>query len=115
MPVNAVGRHSALGVASEHACQIHCTGTFGAVKPPYGLRNLGIKIHRFSAVAPAGSDGKRNANIIVAEFVGAHGRFKTPADSGVGNDALDGRTVGILKIAGNQLGGRLCHLHRLVF
>ena len=54
-----------------------------AVKAPNGLNSQWVKIHRLTAVAPAGRNGQRDADVVGLEFVRAGGGF--PEDERAGN------------------------------
>jgi len=113
--VNTERRQPLLGVARQHGGQINRPGPFRAVKTPHGLGNGRRHVHRFRAVAPAGRHRQRDAHTGAGEFFRAGGRFRHPADAGVGDDAFHRLTVGITEGGGNQLGGGFGLRHRLVF
>ena len=55
-----------------------------AVKAPNGLNSQWVKIHRLTAVAPAGSNAQGGAHILRGELLGAAGRLLAAADGAVG-------------------------------
>ena len=73
----------------------------------------GIEVHSLAAVAPAGCDGERGADVLSREEVGALGRFCCSAYRAGRDDALKGSAVRIEHIFFDELLGSECHVHRL--
>ena len=113
--VNAESRQAFLGMGRQHSRQINSAGTFRSVEPPDRLDGVGIHVHGFGTITPAGGYGQSNRHVLQFEFVGTCGGFRHTADRGVGNDAFNGLAVGVTQIFGNQFGGGFRHSHGLIF
>ena len=87
--VDAEGGESFLRVAREHGGEIDGARAFGAVESPDRLGPVGVHVHGFGSVAPAGGDRQADADIFPAEFVLAGGGFADAADGGVRDDTFD--------------------------
>ena len=115
MTIDAECGQSFLGVGRKDGGKIDRARTFGAVETPHSLGPVGIHVHCFRTVAPAGSDGDGGSYALALKFVGACGRFGHTAYGGIGNDTLHGCAVGIAKIGGDKIGHCFCQIHGLVF
>ena len=113
--IDAEGGQSLLGMGGEHGGQIDGSRALRAVESPYGLRIVGVHVHRLGAVAPAGGDGDRRAHALALELLGAGGTLSHAAYGGVGNDALHGRAVAVAQVALNQFFHGLGQTHGLLF
>lgn len=82
-----------------------------AVKAPNGLNSQWVKIHRLTAVAPAGSDGERCAYILRCEELRALCRLCASADCTGGDDTFNRRAIRIEHIRFNQRFRGLRHCH----
>ena len=88
--IDSKGRQALLGVSREHGGEVDSAGTLSAIESPDGLGCERIGIHRFRAVAPAGSHGEGNAHILAAKLLRAGGSFRNAADTGVRNHTFHG-------------------------
>lgn len=68
-----------------------------------------IHIERFGTVAPAGGHRQRCRNILGREPLCHAGRLGTTANRRTADHALHRRTIGVLEVLRNQLGGIFCH------
>ena len=91
--VNRERGKSALCVRSHDGGEVDRAGALGAVEAPDRLGCQRVKVHRLAAVAPAGCYRKSSADVQTREFLGAESGFLAAADSGVGDYALDVRSV----------------------
>ena len=115
MAINGESRQTALGVCGQNRSQIHRAGALGAVEAPNCLDGVGVHVERLGAVAPAGRHGQRCRNILGRELLCHTGSLGTAANRRTANHALHRRTIGVLEVLRNQLGGIFCHAHRLIF
>ena len=115
MAINGESRQTALGVCCQNRSQIHRAGALGAIEAPDCLDGVGIHIERLGTVAPAGGHRQRCRNILGRELLCHAGRLGTTANRRTADHALHRRTIGVLEVLRNQLGGIFCHAHRLIF
>ena len=113
--VDTKGGQSLLVMGREHRSQIDRTGPLRAIEPPHRLGHQRIHIHGFRAVAPTGSDGQGYPHSFPGELLMRHGRFRHPADAGIGDHAFHRKAVGLAQILRDDPGRSLGHLHGLVF
>jgi hypothetical protein len=104
-----------LRVTGEHRREIDRARPLRAVEAPHRLRGEGIHVHGFRTIAPARRDGQRDPDVFPPELVRARRRLRHTANTGVGDDALHLRAIGIAQGLGDQLGRRLRQFHRLLF
>ena len=93
--IDSKGRQALLGVSREHGGEVNGARALSAIEAPDGLGRERIGIHRFRAVAPAGSHGEGDAHIFATEFLRAGGGFRNAADAGVRNHAFHGLAGGV--------------------
>ena len=115
MAVNGESRQTALGVCGQNRSQIHRARTLGAVEAPNCLNGVGVHVERLSTIAPAGGHGQCGRNILGRELLCHTGSLGTATNCRTANHALHRRTIGVLEVLRNQLGGIFCHAHRLIF
>ncbi len=115
MSVNTKSRKPLLCMGSQHACQIHRTGTLCSVKSPYPLDGFGIHIHGLRTIAPAGCYRQSNIHTGLTEFIRTCRSLTHPSDGGIRDNNLYRITVGITKVFLKQLRRRLRHIHGLLF
>ena len=113
--VDGESRESFLVQAGQRSGQIHGAGAFRAVEAPDGLGSERIHVKCFTAVAPARRNGQGDADVVGLEFVRAGGGFRRAADAGVRDHAFDGFSGGVADVGLNKGGGRLGHVHGLIF
>ena len=112
--VDAEGGQAFLRVGSQHGGKVNGAWPFGCIKAPYALNSVGVHIHCFRAVAPAGCNGKGNVNALFFEFGGAGGGLCHSAYRGIRNNNLYGLAVGVFDILSEKVRGGLGHIHSLV-
>ena len=95
MSVNTECRKSLLRMGSQYTCQIYGSGTLRTVKAPYALDRIGIHIHCFRAIAPAGCYGQGNIHTGLAEFVRACRSLAHTTDGSICNNHLYRLPVGV--------------------
>ena len=93
--INSKGRQALLGVSREHGGEVNSAGTLCTIESPDSLGRERIGIHRFRAVAPAGSHGEGDTDIFTTKLLRAGGGFRNTADAGVRNHALHGLAGGV--------------------
>ena len=114
MAIDAEGRQALLRMGGQHGGQIHRAGALGAVEAPHALDGVAILVHGLGAIAPAGSHGQGDGDVVLAELVLAGGGLGHAADGGVGDDDLHRLAVGVAQVLLKEL---LCgerHVHGLL-
>ena len=101
-------------MSGKNGCEVNRTGTLCCVEAPNTLDRVGIHIHCFRTVAPAGSNGKSYRNALFLKLLGAGGCLGNTADSRVGNYDLDRLAVGISEVFLKELLCSLGHSHCLI-
>ena len=114
MAVDAEGRQALLGMGGQHGGQIHGAGALGGVQAPHALDGVAILVHGLGAIAPAGSHGQGDGDVVLAELVLAGGGLGHAADGGVGDDDLHRFAVGVAQVFLKELLGDLRHAHGLI-
>ena len=114
LAVDAEGGDAELRVAGERRGQVDRAGALGAVEAPDGVRHGAVHVDGLCAVAPAGGDAQRQADVLGLELRGGGLGLGRAADGGVGDDHLDGAAVGVAELGLVQRGDALGHVHRLV-
>ena len=113
--VDTKSRQSLLGMRGKHGREIDSAWALSAIESPDRFRCERVGIHRLGAVAPAGCDCERNADILAAEFIGARGCFADAADAGIGDHTLHRLAGRMAKFGGQKRGRVLGHGHGLFF
>lgn len=104
-----------MGVASENGGEVDGTRALRSVEAPDGFGAKRIHIHCFRAVAPAGGDGKREADILLGKEMIGRGGLRSAPDTPFGYDALEWGTVSVTNGGGDTFRGGLGQSEGLVF
>jgi len=102
-------------VPGQRRGEVDGSRTLGLVETPDGFGHQRVHVDGFGAVAPAGGHREDGSDVVVAEFVGRGGRFGHTADRRVGDDAFDGRSVGIAQLRGIEFRNAQGHAHGHLF
>ncbi len=114
MAVDAECRQTFLRMACKHGCEVDCARTFRAVEAPHGFRPMGMHIHCFRAVTPAGCYRDCGSHPFAFELPGTGGSFGNASYSAVGNHTFNRCAVGISQVRANQFGNGLGQVHGLI-
>ena len=98
MAIDAECRQTLLCMTSQYGSQIYSTGTFCTVEAPNSLWPVGMHVHGLRTIAPARCNGDGGTYALTLELSLASGSFCHTADCAVGNNALNGSTVGMLHV-----------------
>ena len=100
--VDAESRQALLGVCGEHGSKVYSTRALGSVESPNSLRPMRVHVHSLGAIAPARSNGDSRTDALALELLGTGSTLADAADSGVGDNALNGRTVAVAQVLTNK-------------
>ena len=115
MAIDAESGKSLLCMTRQYCRKINCARALRAIESPNRLWPMGVHIHSFRTITPARSHRDSGSYAFTFEFRLTSSRFSNTANSSVGNDTLNGRSVSMLHIGRNQFGNCLCQVHCLFF
>ena len=106
--------HTLLRIGSQGGSEIHGAGALRAVEAPDSLGRAVVGLEGLRDVAPARGNNQRATHIVLRELLIGGGGLGRATDAGVGNNTLDGLTVGMLHVRLDEGGGSLGHIHGLI-